>query len=379
MKLFPVYPVFDLELVKGKGSYVYDSKGNKYLDLYGGHAVISVGHNHPNYSKALKKQMKKLSYYSNSVKLPIQKKLAKRLGKASGYEDYNLFLCNSGAEANENALKLASFETSRRLVIAFEGGFHGRTHGAVAITDNQKIQAPINNNSHVLTIPLNNINVLRGTFKTYEKEIAAVIIEPIQGINGIQMARISYLQELEALCKEYGVMLIADEVQAGFGRTGKFFSHQHAGIKPHLITMAKGMGNGFPIGGVLIHPEIASWVGMLGTTFGGNPLACAASLSVLDIIKKEDLLKNARKMGAYLKSKLSGMEGVKEVRGEGLMIGIEFDFPVEELRKSLLFESKIFTGSAKQGNVLRILPPLNVTKKQIKKLVKAIGQNLCKK
>ncbi|MEZ5004273.1 MAG: aminotransferase class III-fold pyridoxal phosphate-dependent enzyme [Chitinophagales bacterium] len=378
MKLFPVYPLFDIELVKGKGAHVYDSKGVEYLDLYGGHAVISVGHGHKKYNKALIKQLDQLAYYSNSVKLPIQKKLAKQLGKSSGYKDFDLFLCNSGAEANENALKLASFHTNKRMVIAFEGGFHGRTHGAVAVTDNKKIQAPINQTDHVVTIPYNNINVLRGALNAYENEIAAVIIEPIQGVNGIQVADISYLIELEVLCKAAGIVLIADEVQAGYARTGDFFSHQHAGIQPHLITVAKGMGNGFPIGGVLIHPEIAAWSGMLGTTFGGSPLACAAGLSVLNIIEEENLQKHARKMGDYLKSQLQQISKVKEVRGRGLMLGIEFDFPIKELREMLLYKHHILTGSAKQPNVIRILPPLNIKKKQLDQFVQALAVSLKK-
>ncbi|MEZ5009910.1 MAG: aminotransferase class III-fold pyridoxal phosphate-dependent enzyme [Chitinophagales bacterium] len=376
MKLFPVYPLFDIELVKGKGANVYDSNGQEYLDLYGGHAVISVGHGHKAYKKAIKKQLGQLAYYSNSVKLPIQDKLAKKLGKVSGYKDYSLFLCNSGAEAIENALKIASFQTKKRIIITFEGGFHGRTSGAVAVTDNKKIQALVNPSEHVVTIPFNNINVLRGALNAYENEIAAVIIEPIQGVNGIQVADISYLIELEQLCKEAGILLIADEVQAGYARTGEFFSHQHAGIKPHLITVAKGMGNGFPIGGVLIHPEIDAWAGMLGTTFGGNPLACAAALSVLNIMEDEELQKNATKLGDYLKNELQQLPKVKEVRGRGLMIGIEFDFPIKELREKLLYKHHILTGSAKQPNVLRILPPLNIKKKQLDQFLQALSKSL---
>ena len=376
MKLFPVYPLFDIELVKGKGANVYDSDGQEYLDLYGGHAVISVGHGHKEYKKAIKKQLDELAYYSNSVKLPIQDKLARKLGKVSGYKDYSLFLCNSGAEAIENALKIASFQTKKRVVIAFEGGFHGRTSGAVAVTDNKKIQALVNPSDHVVTIPFNNINVLRGALNSYENEIAAVIIEPIQGVNGIQVADISYLIELEQLCNAAGILLIADEVQAGYARTGEFFSHQHAGIKPHLITVAKGMGNGFPIGGVLIHPDIDAWAGMLGTTFGGNPLACAAALSVLKIIEAEELQKNASKLGDYLKNELQHLPKIIEVRGRGLMIGIEFDFPIKELREKLLYEHHILTGSAKQPNVLRILPPLNIKKKQLDQFLQALRKSL---
>jgi acetylornithine aminotransferase len=365
MNLFPVYSLYDIELVKGKMSYVYDSNENAYLDLYGGHAVISVGHSHPDYVKAVKKQLQTFVYYSNSVHLPIQKKLANKLGKASRCFDYQLFLCNSGAEAIENAIKIASFETGRSKILCFDGAFHGRTHGALAVTDDPKISAPINTAEHTIRIPYNDAAALKQAFKTFGKEIAAVIIEPIQGVAGIVMAESAFLNLLERLCFQNNALLIADEVQSGFGRTGKFFAHQHYNIQPHLITVAKGMGNGFPIGGVLIHPNIKASLGMLGTTFGGNPLACAAAIAVLDIIKKEDLKQNAAKQGAYLMKQLLEIEAVKSVSGLGLMIGITFDFPIRTLRDQLALQHGILTGNAKDPNVLRILPPLNIKKKEI--------------
>ena len=372
MNLFPTYPLFDISLEKGKGCFVYDINGNRYLDLYGGHAVISVGHNHPVYAKRLKSQISKLGYYSNSVKLPIQSELANKLGKLSKYNDYQLFLCNSGAEANENALKLASFHNKRKVIVAFEGGFHGRTHGALAVTDNPKIRAVINENNHVITLPFNNKELVKKAFKERGNEIAAVIIEPIQGVAGIQVAQPSFIQLIERLCYQKGALLIADEVQAGFGRTGKFFSHQHMNVRPSLITVAKGMGNGFPIGGVLIHPDIKGWYGMLGTTFGGNPLACAASIAVLDIIKDKKLVSHSKELGSYLMKRLAKIKGVKEVRGKGLMIGIEFNKPIRKIRETLLYKHHILTGSAKDPNVLRILPPLIVKRKSLDIFIKAL-------
>ncbi len=376
MNLFPTYPLFNISLEKGKGCYVYDAKGKKYLDLYGGHAVISIGHDHPAYTKAIKKQAGKLGYYSNSVKLPIQYELAQKLGKLSKYPDYQLFLCNSGAEANENAIKLASFHTGRKLIVAFEGGFHGRTHGAVAVTDNPKIRAMVNSNEHVITLPFNDKDALKKVFAEKGMEIAAVIIEPIQGVAGIQIAKTGFMQLICRLCHQKGALLIADEVQAGYGRTGKFFSHQLMGAHPHLITMAKGMGNGFPVGGVLIHPDIKAWYGMLGTTFGGNPLACAASIAVLDVLKKEDLINNANALGKYLKEQLGELKQVNEVRGKGLMIGIVFEQPIKPIREELLYKYHILTGSSKDPNVLRILPPLNVKKKQLDVFLKALNKCL---
>lgn len=376
MKPFPVYPLFDLSLVKGEGAHVFDDQENKYLDFYGGHAVISVGHHHPKYKATLENQLSQLAYYSNSVKLPIQEELADKLGTLSGYHAYDLFLCNSGAEANENALKLASFHTGRKKVIAFDGGFHGRTSAAVAVTDNPKIQAELNDTSFVIRLPYNNIEQLKQTFAEQSEEIAAVIVEPIQGVNGIQMMDEDFMQAIEQLCNENGSLFIADEVQAGFGRTGKFFSHQLFNVRPHLITMAKGMGNGFPVGGVLIHPSVQAWFGMLGTTFGGNPLACAAALSVVEIIKEEQLLQNAQTVGDYLIHELKKIPQVKNVRGVGLMVGIEFDFPVKVLRKHLIFEGKVLTGSSKQANILRLLPPLNITKKEVDIVIAALKQSL---
>jgi acetylornithine/N-succinyldiaminopimelate aminotransferase len=365
MNLFPVYSLYDIELVKGKMSYVYDKNDKAYLDLYGGHAVISVGHSHPDYVKALKKQLATFVYYSNSVQLPIQRKLANKLGKASRCFDYQLFLCNSGAEAIENAIKIASFETGRSKILCFEGAFHGRTHGALAVTDDPKISAPINQAEHVIRIPFNDAVALKKAFKSHGKEIAAVIIETIQGVAGIVTADSSFLNLLERLCFQNEALLIADEVQSGFGRTGKFFAFQHFNIQPHLITMAKGMGNGFPIGGVLIHPNIKASLGMLGTTFGGNPLACAASIAVLDIIKNEDLKQNAIKQGEYLVKQLLQIEEVKSVSGLGLMLGVTFDFPIRTLRDQMALQHNVLTGNAKDPNVLRILPPLNIKKKEI--------------
>jgi len=372
MDLFNVYPVFDIALERGKGCYVFDIKGKRYLDLYGGHAVISVGHNHPVFTQSVTRQLHQLPYYSNSVKLPIQWKLARKLGKASFCNDYQLFLCNSGAEAVENALKLASFSTGRKRILSFEGGFHGRTHGALAVTDNPKIRAGINTADHVVILPFNDEGALKAAFLKYKDEIAGVLIEPIQGLGGIREASTSFLQLIERLCLQNGSLFIADEVQAGFDRTGKFFSHQHANVHPQLIAMAKGMGNGFPIGGVLIHGDIKPWFGMLGTTFGGNPLACAASIAVLEILKDEKLRKNANNTGNYLMQSLREVDGVVEVRGKGLMIGVKFDFPVGPMRKELVYEYRILTGSSKDPNVLRLLPPLTLKKKHVDQFIKSL-------
>ncbi|HHT21777.1 MAG TPA: aminotransferase class III-fold pyridoxal phosphate-dependent enzyme [Bacteroidales bacterium] len=359
MKLFDVYPLFDIEITKGKDCRTYDSNGTEYLDLYGGHAVISIGHSHPHYLKMMSEQMQKLVFYSNSVKNPLQVELAEKLGKLSGYEDYSLFLVNSGAEANENALKLASFHNGRKKVLAFSKAFHGRTSAAVKITDNPKIVAPVNDNLEVEFVPLNDIEAARKVL--IKKDVCAAIVEGIQGVGGIQIAETEFLQELRKICTETGTVLILDEIQSGYGRSGKFFAHQYADIRPDLITVAKGMGNGFPIGGVLISPIFEAVYGMLGTTFGGNHLACAAGIAVLDVMKDENLVQNAKEVGNYLMEKLKNISGIKEVRGRGLMIGIEMDYPVKDLRRKLLFEEKVFTG-ASGTNVIRLLPPLSLTK-----------------
>jgi len=359
MNLFDVYPLFDIEITKGIGCRTYDKQGMEYLDLYGGHAVISIGHSHPYYVQKLTQQAEKIVFYSNSVINKLQTELAEKLGKASGYDDYSLFLISSGAEANENALKLASFHTGRTKVIAFERSFHGRTSAAVRVTNNPKIVAPINEGFDVEFHALNNIDSVRGSLQN--GDVCAVIIEGIQGIGGIQVPNSQFLQELSAACNENGTVLILDEIQSGYGRSGKFFAHQHAGIRPDLVTVAKGMGNGFPIGGLLISPEFKASHGLLGTTFGGSHLACAAAIAVLDVMKAENLIENARKIGDFLLEELRKMTEIKEVRGLGLMIGIEFEKPINDIRKSLLFDKKIFTGVT-GTNTIRLLPPLCLSK-----------------
>lgn len=359
MNLFNVYPLFDIEITKGVGCRTYDSQGIEYLDLYGGHAVISIGHSHPYYVNKLKEQSEKLVFYSNSVVNSLQTELADKLGKMSGYEDYSLFLINSGAEANENALKLASFHNGKSKVIAFEKSFHGRTSAAVRVTNNPKIVAPINEGFDVEFLPLNDIESVRNSLKN--EDVCAVIIEGIQGVGGVQVPDHQFLCELSDACKATGTVLILDEIQSGYGRSGKFFAHQHAGIRPDIITMAKGMGNGFPIGGVLISPAFEPSFGLLGTTFGGSHLACAAAIAVLDVIKAENLIENAQKIGDYLLTELRKLSQVKDVRGLGLMIGIEFEGLVKELRSKLLFEHKIFTGVSGTSTI-RLLPPLCLTK-----------------
>ena len=358
MNLFDVYPLFDVNIVKGKGCHVWDSEGQEYLDLYGGHAVISVGHAHPHYVEAISNQVAKLGFYSNSVQNPLQKELAKRLGKASGYEDYSLFLINSGAEANENALKLSSFYNGRTRVLSLEKAFHGRTSLAVEATNNPKIIAPINANGHVTYLPLNDIEAWK---KEIEKDdVCACIIECIQGVGGIRMVSAEFLQALRELCDKHNTVLICDEIQCGYGRSGKFFAHQHLGVKPDMITVAKGICNGFPMGGVLISPKFTPVYGQLGTTFGGNHLGCAGALAVLDIMEEEHLVENAAKVGAYLIAELKKLIGschVVDVRGEGLMIGIELDIPYKEPRTRLIKEEHCFTGCS-GTNVIRLLPPL---------------------
>jgi acetylornithine aminotransferase len=362
MKLFDVYSLWNIEPVEAKGCRVWDKEGTEYIDLYGGHAVISIGHSHPKYVEAVCKQAAKIGFYSNSVQNSLQQELAAKLGQLSGYPDYSLFLCNSGAEANENALKLASFKTGKKRIIAFKEAFHGRTSGTVAVTDNPNIQAPFNKGHEVVFI---NLNDIESVDKEISKgDVAAVIIEGIQGVAGIFQPTDSFLKQLNSLCKTNNVPLILDEIQSGYGRTGKFFAHQYADIKPDIITTAKGMGNGFPIGGVLISPEFEAKKGMLGTTFGGNHLACAAAIAVLDVIEEESLINNAFNMGEYLQQELNKIPAVKAIRGRGLMLGIELKPEYADVRNQLLFESHIFTGGAKNG-VMRLLPPLSISKGDI--------------
>lgn len=368
MKNFDVYPLFDIEPLKAKGSYLWDKNGIKYLDLYGGHAVISVGHSHSYYVDKITEQLNKIGFYSNSVVIPQQEELTQKLGRLSGYPSYQLFLCNSGAEANENALKAASFHTGRKKVISFTMGFHGRTSLAVEVTDNSSIKAPVNISGNSWILPFNDEAALESSMS---EEVAAIIIEGIQGVGGVYEPSISFLKKAQALCEKFGALLILDEVQSGYGRSGKFFAHQYAEITPDLITTAKGMGNGFPIAGVLISPKIQAKHGMLGTTFGGNHLACAAGLAVLDIIEKENLLKNAEESGKYLVEKLTPIPGVKEVRGKGLMIGVELETSSVEIRNELLFKHRIFTGSSSNKNTIRILPALNISKKEIDEFISA--------
>ena len=359
MKLFDVYPLFDVEIVRGKGCHTYDSEGTEYLDLYGGHAVISVGHSHPHYVEALKHQAENLVFYSNSVINSLQQRLADKLGKACGYDDYQLFLINSGAEANENALKLASFYNRRRRIIAFNKAFHGRTSLAVEATNNPKIVAPVNDNGHVTFLPLNDLEAVRRELAA--DDVCAVIVEGIQGVGGVQIPTDEFLHGLREECDKHGTVLILDEIQSGYGRTGKFFAHQHSGVVPDMITMAKGIANGYPFGGVLISPKFKPVYGQLGTTFGGNHLGCAAAIAVLEIFENENLVQNAAEVGEYLIGELKKLPQIKEVRGRGLMIGLEFAEPVKELRLRLLKEQHVFTG-ASGTNVLRLLPPLVLTR-----------------
>lgn len=377
MKLFDVYPLYDIEPVKALGSKLWDKEGTEYLDLYGGHAVISIGHTHPHYVKRLTDQLNALGFYSNAVQNSIQEELAAKLGEISGCEDYQLFLCSTGAEANENALKLASFHTGRKKVIAMKQAFHGRTSGAVAATDNPKIVAPFNADHQVVFVPMNDIEALKSEL---DDQTAAVIIEGMQGVAGIYVPSNDYLQQVSTLCKEAGALLIMDEVQSGSGRSGKFFAYQHSGIQPDVISLAKGIGNGFPVAMILIAPHIQPWHGMLGTTFGGNHLACAASLAVLEVIEQENLMANAAELGEWLIAQLKSIPQIKEVRGMGLMLGLGFDFPVAELRKNLLFSHKIFTGSAGDKNTMRLLPSLAVSKEELIQFLEALKielNNLC--
>ena len=358
MKLFDVYPLFDIEIVKGKGCHVWDTNGTEYLDLYGGHAVISVGHSHPTYVKAISNQVSKLGFYSNSVINSLQQKLADRLGKASGYDDYALFLINSGAEANENALKLASFHNGKKRVLAFQHSFHGRTSAAVRVTDNPRIIAPVNEGLDVTYLPLNDPFAVEAELR--KGGVSSVIIEGIQGVGGIQLPTDEFMRDLRTLCTKYEAVLILDEIQSGYGRSGKFFAHQYAGIRPDIITVAKGIANGFPMGAVLISPMFKPSYGMLGTTFGGNHLACAAAIAVLDIMESEHLVDNAKQVGDYLIRELLELPGIKEIRGRGLMIGVEFEDSIKEIRSRLLFDEKVFTGVAGM-HTIRLLPPLCLT------------------
>jgi len=373
MNLFDVYPINNITIEKALGSNVWDDQGNQYLDMYGGHAVISIGHTHPHYVKRLTEQLNKVGFYSNSVKIPIQQQLAEKLGQLSGKPDYQLFLVNSGAEANENALKLASFYNGKKKVIAFKNSFHGRTSLAVAVTDNPKIVAPVNQTDNVIFLPWEDEAALEAAFKA--NEISSVIIEGIQGVGGIKVASTSFLQKIRSLCDQYNAVFIADSVQCGYGRSGKFYSHDHAGVNADIYTMAKGMGNGFPIGGIIIAPHIKPAYGMLGTTFGGNHLACAAALAVLETMENENLIANAEKVGNYLISELKKFPQVTEVRGKGLMIGIELPESLNHVRKELLFKHKIFTGEAKP-NVIRLLPSLALTMEHANEFLTAFSKEL---
>jgi acetylornithine/N-succinyldiaminopimelate aminotransferase len=374
MSLFNVYPIYNITPTKALGAKVWDDKNQEYLDFYGGHGVISVGHSHPNYVKAIQSQIEKIGFYSNSIQNPLQEAFAKKLGEMSAYPDYSVFLCNSGAEANENALKLASFHNKKSKVITFHKSFHGRTSAAVAVTDNPSIVAPINANHPVLFLPLNDIELVKKAVS--ENEISAIIIEGIQGVGGLDEGTPKFFQELEELCNANDIILIVDEIQSGYGRSGQFFAHQHHGIKPDIITMAKGMGNGFPIGGLLISPKFTASFGLLGTTFGGNHLACASALAVLEIIEEEAVLENVKKQSDYFIQAVSQIPQVKKIKGKGLMLGLEFDFDVAELRKKLVYEQFIFTGNASQKNLLRILPPLLITETEIDKFVAGLKNAL---
>ncbi len=374
MKLFDVYPLYNVTPVSATGINVKDDQGNTYVDFYGGHAVISIGHTHPHYVQRIKDQLDKIGFYSNSVQNPIQKELADKLGELSECDNYDLFLCNSGAEANENALKLASFHTGKSKVIAFSNSFHGRTSAAVATTDNPAINAPINRQQQVTFLPLNDIKAFEETLQSDTH--CAVILEAIQGVGGLDEPTTEFYQHIAKKCKEHGVVLIADEVQSGFGRSGAFFAFQHHGIEPDIISIAKGMGNGFPVGGILIHKSIQASYGLLGTTFGGNHLACAATLAVLEVLEKENLIENAKTLGAYFKKKAANVSKVKQVKGRGLMLGLEFDFEVADLRKRLIHNQHFFTGGSKNKKLLRILPALTVTKYHIDTFFDALNREL---
>lgn len=373
MKLFDVYPINNITITKAKDSFVWDENGVQYLDMYGGHAVISIGHTHPHWVRRIEDQLNKIAFYSNSVDIPIQKELASKLSRVSGKEDYQLFLISSGAEANENALKLASFHTGRKKIVAFRKAFHGRTSLAVAATDNKAIVAPVNETDNIVFLPFNDEEAIKNYFENHGNEVAAVIIEAIQGVGGIQVATKIFLQLIRALCDKHGALFIADEVQCGYGRSGKFFATDHAGINADIYTMAKGMGNGFPIGGILIAPHIQPKHGLLGTTFGGNHLACAAALAVLEVIEQEKLLQQAAENGAYLMGRLQQIEGIENIRGMGLMMGFDVPEALKDLRKNLLQQHHIFTGEAKP-NVIRLLPALSIKKEQLDDFLSALQQ-----
>ena len=375
MNLFDVYPINEVTIVKAKGSYVWDDKGEQYLDLYGGHAVISIGHTHPHWVKRIEEQLEKIAFYSNSIRIPLQIELATKLGKISGKDDYQLFLCNSGAEANENALKLASFHTGRKKVIAFSKSFHGRTSLAVAVTDNKNYVAPINETDNVIFLPFNDEDALTACFEKNGKEIAAVIIEGIQGVGGINIAGDSFLRAIRNLCNEHGALYIADGVQCGYGRTGKFFSHDFAGVNADIYSMAKGMGNGFPVAGIIVAPYIKAKHFQLGTTFGGNHLACAAALAVLEVIEEEKLMGNAVMIGKYLRDELESIPQLKNVRGRGLMIGFDAPGDLKDLKKNLLWNQKVFTGEAKP-DVIRLLPSLALKKRDAEQFIESIKEEI---
>ncbi len=375
MKLFDVYPLNNITITKAQGSYVWDENGVQYLDMYGGHAVISIGHTHPHWVKRIEDQLEKIAFYSNSINIPLQVELAEKLGKVSGKEDYQLFLCNSGAEANENALKLASFHNNKKKIVAFSKSFHGRTSLAVAATDNKNIVAPVNETDNIIFLPFNDEIALQECFEKQGKEISSVIVEGIQGVGGINIANESFLQLIRTLCDQHNAVYIADSVQCGYGRSGQFFSHDYAGVNADVYTMAKGMGNGFPVGGILIAPHIKPKHGMLGTTFGGNHLACAAALAVLEVIKEENLISMAKQRGMYLINKLKSIDAIKNVRGRGLMIGFDVPEELKDLKKKLLFEHFIFTGEAKP-NVIRLLPSLAITRKQVDEFLEALNETI---
>jgi len=375
MKLFDVYPINDITIVKAKGSYIWDQEGQQYLDLYGGHAVISIGHTHPHYVQRITDQLNKVAFYSNSIRIPLQQELADKLGKLSGRQDYQLFLCNSGAEANENALKLASFHNGRKKIIAFSKSFHGRTSLAVAATDNPALVAPVNQTDNVIFLPFNDEAALEACFKEQGDQISSVIVEGIQGVGGIREASAAFLQKISALCKKHGSVFIADSVQCGYGRSGKFFSQDHAGVDADIYTMAKGMGNGFPVAGIIIAPHLQSKHGMLGTTFGGNHLACAAALAVLEVMEEEKLMANATETGNYLLEGLRKIEQLQNVRGKGLMIGFDVPENLKDLRKNLLFNHHIFTGEAKP-NTIRLLPSLALRKKDADQFLESLEEEI---
>jgi acetylornithine aminotransferase len=371
MNLFDVYPINDINIVKAKGSYVWDDNNNKYLDMYGGHAVISIGHTHPHWVKRIEDQLNKIAFYSNSVRIPIQKELANKLSEVSGKENYQLFLVNSGAEANENALKLASFHTGRKKIVSFNKAFHGRTSLAVAVTDNRSIVAPVNETENVVFLPYNDEEALKKYFNENGEQVAAIIIEAIQGVGGITVANESFLRLIRNVCDEYGAVYVADEVQCGYGRTGRFFATDHAGIEADIYSMAKGMGNGFPIGGILISPKFKAKYGMLGTTFGGNHLACAAALGVLEVIQLERLIDNSKEVGKYLIDQLRDIAQVENARGKGLMIGFDLSNEIKELRSTLLMQYHIFTGEAKP-NVIRLLPSLGISLEEVNSFLESM-------